>query len=85
MDILCEEFGSEIVCKSMGYRDNYKNFKKSNPVLISDVFNTLSYKWQVGKAREYLESLEEWLRCCLICHLAEDYVNDKSRLDSGLL
>ncbi len=75
--ILCEEFGCNLVYKSIEYKQYYENIKKQNPSLISKVFNELSYKWQEGKAREYLESLEEWLQYCLICHLAGDYINDK--------
>jgi|688.fasta_scaffold67297_8 hypothetical protein len=75
--ILCEEFGYNLVYKSIEHRHCYENIKKQNPCLISKVFNELSYKWQEGKAKEYLESLEEWLQYCLICHLAEDYINDK--------
>jgi hypothetical protein len=83
--ILCEEFGCHLVYKSLEHKHNYENIKKHNPSLISQVFNELSYKWQDGKAKEYIESLEEWLQYCLICHLAEDYVNDKSLNTHGEL
>jgi len=78
MSILCEEFGDQIVCKSIEYKQSCNNLPEYEPSLISEVFNELSYKWQEGKAKEYLESLEESLQYYLICHLAEDYINDKS-------
>jgi hypothetical protein len=83
--ILCEEFGSHLVYKSMQHKRDYENLKVHNPSLISEVFNNLSYRWQEGKAREYLESLEESLQHCLICHLAEDYINDKFLVNSELV
>ena len=76
--ILCEEFGCHLVYKSLEHKHHYENIKRQNPSRISQVFNELSYKWQDGKAKEYVESLDEHLQYCLICHLAEDYVNDKS-------
>ena len=84
LDILCNEFGNELVSQALKYKDHYKTFKMNNASLVSASFDTLSYKWQMGKSREYLESLERDLQYCLICHLAGNYINDKTRLDCVL-
>ena len=80
LDILYSEFGSQLVSQALKYKDYYKIFKRDNTRLVSDSFDTLSYNWQMGKSREYLKSLEINLQHCLICHLAEDYINDKPRM-----
>ncbi len=80
LDILCNEFGNQLVSQALERKDYYKTFKRDNASLVSDSFDALSYKWQMGKSREYLESLELDLQHCLICHLAEDYINDKPRI-----
>lgn len=85
VDILCNEFGLEIVFKALKYQDHYQILGKCSPVLLSDIFNILSYEWQAGKAKEYFESLEEWIRCCLICCLVEDYAGNKSCFNCRLL
>ena len=83
-EILCEEFGCHLVYKAMECKESYRNFKANNPNSISEFFNELSYKWQMGKAKEYLESLDERIQICLICHLVEDYFNDTTRgMDSN--
>jgi hypothetical protein len=84
LDILYSEFGNELVSQALKYKDYYKTFKMNNANLVSDSFDTLSYKWQMGKSKEYLESLEVDLQYCLICHLAGNYINDKTRLDCVL-
>ena len=76
--ILCDEFGTLTVYRSMKHINDYKSFHGYNPSLISKVVNELSIMWQMGKARDYLESQEEWLQHCLICHLFEDYFVDTS-------
>ena len=80
LDILRNEFGNQLVSQALKYKDYYKIFKRDNTRLVSDSFDTLSYNWQMGKSREYLKSLEINLQHCLICHLAEDYINDKPRM-----
>ena len=81
LEILYDEFGCPLVDRALTYKDSCKHFKIDNPSLMSDTFNELSHNWQMGEAREYIESLEEGLQECLICHLVEDYVNDKTRTD----
>ncbi len=61
--------------------DQCRKFERNNPSSISEFFNKLSYKWETGTAKQYLESLDEWIQICLICHLAEGYINDKTRTD----
>lgn len=77
LEILSDEFGCHSVDRALTYKTFYRQFKTYNPCLMSDIFNALSHNWQMGKARDYLESLEEWLQSCLICHLAEDYFYDQ--------
>jgi hypothetical protein len=76
-DILCSEFGLCTIEQSLHYMDQYKVHREEKLKLIKDDFNTLSFEWQKGDARKYLESLAEEIRYCIICHLMEDYVNDK--------
>jgi hypothetical protein len=78
ISILREEFGDQLVFKSIEYKQNYRDLIANEPSLLSGIFNELSYKWQEGKAKEYLDSLEESLQHCLICHLAEDYIYNES-------
>jgi hypothetical protein len=78
LTILCDEFGFHAVKKSIEYKHDYQVVKMRNPSLISKIFNELSYRWQEGKAKEYFEALGEPLQYFLICHLAEDFINDKS-------
>ena len=77
-DILCSEFGLCTIEQSMHYMDYYKVYREEKLKLIKDYFNQLSLEWQNGNAREYLESLEAEIQYCIICHLMEDYINDKS-------
>jgi hypothetical protein len=77
LEIVCDEFGCHSVYKALKYKESYRNFKRDNPSSLSDFLNELSCKWQTGNAQEYLETLDEWIQICLICHLAEDYINDK--------
>ena len=84
LGILSDEFGGDSVDRALTHKSFCKEFKTQNPSLISDTFNTLSYNWQMGKSREYLESLEEELQSCLICHLAEDYFYDQPVLADDL-
>ncbi|PZO38462.1 MAG: hypothetical protein DCF19_16185 [Pseudanabaena frigida] len=79
LDILCNEFGHEKVSQSLKYQKYNKAFKDENHRLVSDSFNMLSYQWQMGRSREYLESLDIEVQYSLICSLAENYINDKSR------
>jgi hypothetical protein len=62
----------------MSYIDKYRVSKQKKLGTISDAFNKLSFEWQKGNARQYLESLEPELQYCIICHLMDDYINDKS-------
>ncbi len=75
-EILCDEFPCHVVYKALQYKESYRNFKANNPNSISEFFNELSYKWQMGKAKEYLESLDKFIQIYLICYLVEDCVND---------
>ena len=78
MDILNCTFGSDIVSGAMKYMAHYRARKREKRSLISEHFNTLSFEWQHGNAKVYLESLDKELRDCIICHLMEDYVIDKT-------
>lgn len=77
LKILYEVFGHYLVDRALKYKAYFRDFSARNSNVMSDIFNRLSYNWQMGKAREYLESLEEWLQGCLICHLVEDYFYDQ--------
>lgn len=77
-DILCSEFGICTVCQAMRNMDAYHCAKKEKLSTISEHFNKLSYEWQIGNARAYLESLAPELQYNVICHLMEDYINDKT-------
>lgn len=78
MDILCSEFGFCTVSQAMRHMDSYKCAKTEKLSVISEHFNKLSYEWQMGKAKPYLESLATELQYYIICHLMEDYINDKT-------
>ena len=56
--ILCDEFGAFTVCRAMRHLNDYKSFHGYNPSLIAKGLNELSIMWQMGKARDYLESQE---------------------------
>ena len=84
IDILCNEFGHEKVYQALSFKHNYQAFKRENPHLVAESFNTLSLQWQRGKSREYLESLAEEVQYSIICYLAENYINDKTRADCVL-
>ena len=77
IDILCNEFGREKVKQALTFKKHYRSFKKENYSLVSDSFNNLSYQWQMGRSREYLESLAVEVQYSLICYLAENYIYDK--------
>ena len=81
IDILCSEFGHEKVHQALRFKHHYQAFKRENPHLVSDSFNILSFQWQIGRSREYLESLAEEVQYSIICYLAENYINDKTRAD----
>lgn len=78
MDILCNEFGFCKVNQAMGHIDSYNIAKKEKFSIIQEHFNKLSYEWQMGNARAYLESLASDLQDYIICHLMEEYINDKT-------
>jgi hypothetical protein len=78
MDILCSEFGFCTVSQAMKHIDSYNCAKKEKLGIISEHFNKLSYEWQMGNAKAYLESLATDLQYYIICHLMEDYINDKT-------
>lgn len=80
MDILCSEFGYYTVNKAINYIDSYNRFKQDNFKIIVEHFNRLSYEWQLGNARNYLESLATELQYYIICHLMDDYYSDKNKL-----
>ncbi len=82
IDILCSEFGHDKVNQALKYKNHYRDFKKANHNLVSESFSTLSHQWQMGRLREYLESLAVEVQYSLICYLAENYINDKSRADT---
>jgi hypothetical protein len=79
LEILRDEFGSHLVEKALKHQESCRAFEKYDPDSISKCFNALSYSWQTGNARQYLESLDECVQFCLICHLSKDYINDKVR------
>ncbi|BBC22568.1 hypothetical protein ABRG53_0311 [Pseudanabaena sp. ABRG5-3] len=79
LDILCSEFGCCTVNQAMKYIDSYNSHKREMFGVIQEHFNRLSYEWQMGNAKNYLESLATELRYYIICHLMLDYMNDKQR------
>jgi len=78
IDILYSEFGVCTVNQAMSHIDSYKSYKTEKRSIIQEHFNKLSYEWQMGNARGYLESLATELKYYIICHLMEDYINDKT-------
>ena len=81
ISILCNEFGYEKIEQALTYRQFYRDFKRKDPRLFLDAFNKLSYHWQIGKAREYLESLALEVQYSLICYLSESQMGDNHLLD----
>jgi hypothetical protein len=73
LDILCSAFGCCTVNRAMSHMDSYKIYKKEKYSIIQEHFNKLSYEWQMGNARGYLESLAIDLQYYIICHLMDDY------------
>jgi hypothetical protein len=82
VDILCREFGFPKVSEAMSYINYYNACKKEKRSTLSEHLSKLSCAWQMGNANEYLESLNAELQQCIICHLMEDYVNDKTRAEA---
>ncbi len=78
IDILESTFGSDIVNGAMKYTACYNDHKGEKRRLISNHFNILSFEWQKGNARAYLESLDAELQNCIICYLMEDFVIDRT-------
>lgn len=72
IDILCNVFGGSTVAQALKSQKYAQDFKKNNPNLVLDTWNTLSYQWQQGKAKEYLESLALDLQHTMICHLIDE-------------
>lgn len=72
MDILCSEFGYCTVDRAMRCKDSYICYKKEKSSIIQEHFNKLSYEWQMGNGRGYLESLATELQHYIICYLMDD-------------
>lgn len=77
LDILCSEFGCCTVNQAINHMDSYQSHKKEKFGIIQEHFNKLSYEWQMGNARGYLESLATDLQYYIICHLMDDFISDK--------
>ncbi|MBD2178314.1 hypothetical protein H6F42_15455 [Pseudanabaena sp. FACHB-1998] len=82
IDILCSEFGVGAVDQAMRHIDSYKIHRTEKSSIIQEHFNRLCYEWQIGNAKGYLESLATDLQHYIICHLMEDYINDKTRKEA---
>ena len=82
LDILYKEFGCQLVKQALEYRRHYDYFKTENLGLLTKAVDTLSYQWQMGNAKQYLESLSIDFQYYLICHLADGYIIDKVSRDS---
>ena len=81
ISILCDEFGYDKIEQALSYRQSYRDFKRKNSRLFLEAFNMLSYHWQMGRSREYLESLTLEVQYSLICYLSESHIGDIHPLD----
>ena len=81
ISILCNEFGYDKIEQALTYRHSYRDFKRKNSRLFLDTFNLLSYHWQMGRSKEYLESLTLEMQYSLICYLSESQIGDHHPLD----
>lgn len=84
IEILVKVLGFAMVSQALRDRDSAKVYSAQNPVYVRQACKTLSYNWQNGKPREYLESLDTDLRNCLICNLVGD-ISKAAIADMGLI
>jgi hypothetical protein len=82
LDILYSEFGCQFVKQALEYKKHYDYFKIENLGLLTKTVDTLSYQWQMGNAKQYLESLSIDFQYYLICHLADGYIIDNVSRDN---
>ncbi len=81
ISILCDEFGYDKIEQALNYRQFYRDFKRKNARLFLEAFNMLSYHWQMGRSREYLDSLTLEVQYSLICYLSENQMGENHPLD----
>lgn len=81
ISILCNEFGCDKIAQAMTYQKFYREFQRKNSRLFTEAFNMLSYHWQMGRSREYLESLALEVQYSLICYLSESQGGENHPLD----
>jgi len=83
LDILVNVLGWQMVSQALRNREKAKRFSIANPALVGRHCLILSNTWKLGKAKEYLDSLDVDLRNCLICNLVGNISADVIR-DYGL-
>ena len=84
IEILVKVLGWQMVSQALRERERAKKYLYDNGKLVKQSRKTLDTAWLNGNPREYLLTLDNDLRNCLICLLATDISNDVLA-DMGLI
>lgn len=76
IEILVKVLGFAMVSQALKERESAKVYTAQNLILVKQACKTLSDYWLNGNPSDYLESVDEKLRNCLICLLATDISAD---------
>ena len=76
LDIVTQVLGFATVSLALRHKQDARAFLLKHPNLVKQQSLTLLDNWQNGTPRQFLESLDEDLRNCLICCLVYNIADE---------